>query len=421
VLILKNALIVNLTSKNSYSFVSLIAALEINGEIENVDIILSNPQNLINDVKNAALTYQKLCVAFSFSTPAAKEVSSYVKSIKQLKNVNCFLIAGGPHPSGAPIETLKMGFDTVVIGEGENVLPMLLKYIFSDSPLDNLPGVGFIKNGNPKLNFKRDEVDLDKFPTFAWKHKLYRPFEISRGCPYGCYYCQCTYLFGRRMRHRSISRIIEEAKKILKLKKRWDFRFISPNALAYGSDGFSPNVSKLQLLLKNIRKIEGDKRIFFGTFPSEVRPEFVSEKTLEPILKYADNTAITIGAQSGSQRILDAINRQHTVSDIYEAVETALKCGFTPNLDIIFGLPGETPEDQKQTLKMIKYFASKGVKAHLHYFIPLPGTPFWRHTPSPISNDVKKELGKLIRERKAFGAWISQQSYSAQISNTLEN
>ena len=69
-----------------------------------------------------------------------------------------------------------------------------------------------------------------------------------------------------------------------------DVRFISPNAFSYGSiNGRKPNIRAIEELLEGIRGIIGPKgRIFFGTFPSEVRPEFVSEDILEVIKKYVN-------------------------------------------------------------------------------------------------------------------------------------
>lgn len=90
------------------------------------------------------------------------------------------------------------------------------------------------------------------------------------------------------------------------------------------------------------------KRFFFGTFPSEVRPEFVTEESVELVRKYCANDSLSLGAQSGSGRILKEIRRGHTVEDSISAVECCLEHEIVPAVDFIFGLPTETEEDQEK-------------------------------------------------------------------------
>ncbi|GAH14902.1 unnamed protein product, partial [marine sediment metagenome] len=133
-------------------------------------------------------------------------------------------------------------------------------------------------------------IDLDKYPPLPSKHVKYGAIEITRGCPYACYFCQTPYILGTIPRHRSIESICD-AVRIMKGYKKTDIRFISPNAFSYGSrDGKTLNLPVLEQLLINIREIiEPEGRIYFGTFPSEVRPEHVTEETLGLVLKYAAN------------------------------------------------------------------------------------------------------------------------------------
>src|SRR3990172_3477378 len=130
--------------------------------------------------------------------------------------------------------------------------------------------------------------------------------EITRGCPFSCAYCANPQLFGHAMRHRSIDMVSKYAKFLR------DVRFTSPNAFAYGSDGKLPRIEKIESLLRTL----SPGRIFFGTFPSEVRPEFIKGNILELVSDYCENTVINMGGQSGSQRILEIIGRKHTVEDI---------------------------------------------------------------------------------------------------------
>jgi radical SAM superfamily enzyme YgiQ (UPF0313 family) len=190
----------------------------------------------------------------------------------------------------------------------------------------------------------------------------------------------------------------------------YDFRFITSNAFLYASkDGRNPNFEELNLLLKSIRNIIKDRgRIFFGTFPSEVRPEHVNDETIALIKRYANNNNIIIGCQSGSDKILKICNRQHKVDDIYNAVKFAIKNNIIPNLDFIFGLPGEDNDTLNDSLNVINDLTKLGAKIHGHIFIPLPGTPFWDMDIEDIPLDLIHKLELLCSRGLMYGQWRKQ-------------
>ncbi|NTV00556.1 MAG: TIGR04013 family B12-binding domain/radical SAM domain-containing protein, partial [Methanoregulaceae archaeon] len=201
----------------------------------------------------------------------------------------CVTIAGGPHASACLEEVLRYA-DYVIVGEGEAALPALLACLADGRPA-SVPGVasadGFIPPDST--------VRLDAWPCFS-RMKGY--VEITRGCPFSCSYCQTPRIFGHAMRHRSISSIVEYASRYR------DARFVTPNALAYGSDGRAPRLEKVKALLSALQN-----RIWFGTFPSEVRPEFVTPAALELITTFCANDSLQFGAQSGSDAVLSRIQR----------------------------------------------------------------------------------------------------------------
>jgi len=336
---------------------------------------------------------------YSFASQQAQDVFLEVKGSK----TNSIYIAGGPHPSARPEETLRF-FDYVVVGEGEETLPELIKILQKKGDISSVRGIAFkdrIFNNSPSVSEnsisfteKREHIMLDRYPPFD-KSGVRSTIEITRGCPFSCAYCQTPQLFGHRMRHRSIDEIAIYAKYLK------DVRFTSPNAFAYGSDGIHPRIEKIEALLKNLPR----KNIFFGTFPSEVRPEFINDRILELVSDHCANTTLSLGGQSGSQKILDLIHRGHTVEDIIVGVEKCLQHDFTPVVDFIFGLPGETEDEQLETLRLIQWITDKGGKVHSHYFMKLPGTEFETSTPATLSAQVKKTMGKLAFLGKTTGVW----------------
>ncbi|HOQ66423.1 MAG TPA: TIGR04013 family B12-binding domain/radical SAM domain-containing protein [Methanosarcina thermophila] len=331
---------------------------------------------------------------YSFTTRQAAKVFMEVKNA----GTNSIFIAGGPHPSGAPEETLEY-FDYVVIGEGEETLPELIKVIQERKNPGEVPGIAYRdrETGSVVITPKRAYANLDSYPCFD-PAKLLAPIEISRGCPWGCKYCQTPRLFGREVRHRSIDSIVKNARHYS------DLRFIASNAFGYGSDGIHPRFDKVEKLLSTLYKLP-DKKIFFGTFPSEVRPEFVTDESVELVRTYCANNTLSLGAQSGSDRILKEIRRGHTVDDSISAVECGLEHEIIPAVDFIFGLPTETEEDQEKSLDLVRWICKKGGTVRAHYFTPLPGTPYESAVPTEVSDRVRRELGKLALSGKLTGYW----------------
>jgi len=330
-------------------------------------------------------------MAYSFATAQADRVFDEIGN----SSTDSICIAGGPHPSARPCECLEY-FDYVVIGEGEETLPELIRSI-GNGDLDpaDVEGIAYQDGERCVINGKRPPVDLDKYPPFSGDG-LKGYIEISRGCPYSCGYCQTPRLSGHRMRHRSPEVVAKYAGMMR------DVRFVSPNAFAYGTSGQGTEPDMIQALLE---AIPDRCRIFFGTFPSEVRPEFVTREMLELVKQYCYNSSLSLGAQSGSQSVLDRISRGHTVEDVECAVELCREYDLKPIVDVIFGLPGETVADQQETLELVEFVVNKGGRIHSHYFTPLPGTPLENAVPSPVGKDVNRAMGRLALGGKVTGVW----------------
>jgi B12-binding domain/radical SAM domain protein len=199
------------------------------------------------------------------------------------------------------------------------------------------------------------------------------------------------------MRHRSIPVIMRYARCYS------DLRFTSPNALAYGSDGVHPRIDKVERLLEALSDL--GKPIYFGTFPSEVRPDFVTEEAVELLARHCTNRTISIGGQSGSDRILKMVGRGHDVEAVRGACDLSLAAGLVPNVDLIVGLPGETAEDQALTLDLAREVVGGGGRVRAHHFTPLPGTPLEGREPAPLAAEVEKAMGELALRGVATGRW----------------
>ncbi len=304
----------------------------------------------------------------------------------EIRGAECITIAGGPYAS-ACYRNVASYADYVIVGEGEHRLPALFRHIMMPETTPLPAGVA-----TSECFFQADtSVLLDAYPPFD-EVKGY--IECSRGCPFHCGYCQTPSLFGGSMRHRSIDSIVAYANRVK------DARFVTPNAFAYGSDGRSPRFEKIKRLLGKITS-----NIYFGTFPSEVRPEFICDEALEIMRTYCKNTKLHFGAQSGSDRVLSLLHRGHSVSDVVLAVELCHEYEITPVVDFIVGLPVENEEDQELTLKLIRWISKYG-QIRAHQFLPLPGTALFGTLPRPLNSEVRHLIGELALRGKATGSWM---------------
>jgi B12-binding domain/radical SAM domain protein len=408
------------TYYNANSVSALTGALEVDQRFSDLAIhFLWEDADLARRVGELAEGNERLVVAFSFATANVPQVAGVLEQLRGYFNrnrlTNVTLVAGGPHPSGDPEGTLEFGFDVVVVGEGERTFPNLLARLLVGDSLTDLPGLALWDGGQVKRSGRAPMVDIDAFPPFAIRHTRFAPVEISRGCPYACAFCQTPFFMGGRMRHRSVEAVTHWVREAMGAGYSY-LRFVTPDALAYGSpDGRTPNLEAIERLLFEMNRLIGPELIYFGSFPSEVRPENVSAEALALVTRYAANDNIVFGAQTGSPRLLRELRRGHTVEDVYQAAEFTLQAGLKPIVDFMFGLPGETEGDQRLSLQLIEDLAAMGATIHSHTFMPLPGTPLADAPPGQVTPEVESVLGRLSKDGLHTGQWQKQEELAVTI------
>ncbi len=282
--------------------------------------------------------------------------------------------------------------------------------------IDDVRGIARLEDDRMLVEGRGAPVDeLDRFPPFAVRRRLWGPIEITRGCIYACKFCQTPFLAKARFRHRSAPEIARWASEIRRAGMR-DVRFVSPTSLSYGSPDETVDLAAIEDLLARVRAAIGDDgRLFFGTFPSEVRPEHVTPEALAILARYVDNDNLVIGGQSGSARVLARSHRGHDVESIEHAVRVAVEAGFVPNVDFLLGLPGEEEEDAQATVDLIERLTALGARAHGHTFMPLPGTPF-RHSPAGrVDERTRARLTALEGRGRLYGQWRMQEELAATL------
>ncbi len=389
---------------NRYSIAALAGILD--QELPELPVTFVQSRVLPEQIEELARQHRRVVLAFSFMSPQLPQLLPILVEL-QSRPEHIIMVAGGPHASGEPAGTLGMGFDVVVMGEGEVTFPTLLRRIFAGESYGDVPGIAYLADdGKLVCNPRGPCVDLDAYPPYSVKHNKLAAIEITRGCPWGCSFCQTTFFLGGRMRYRSVEQILHWLKLAREKVDMRFARFISADCFNYGSpDGRTPNLEPVEQLLCSVSALMGKENTFFGSFPSEVRPESVSKEAIALVKKYAANDNIVIGAQSGSQRMLEAIHRGHTVEDVFNAAEIVVEAGLKCLVDFIFGMPGEAPEDRELTLEAIRRLTKIGAIINSHFFYPLPGTPLAHTVAGPPDPETLRFLENLTLQKYETGRW----------------
>ena len=396
---------------NLNSIAALTGALETDARTRTLPLrFLWQDERLVPRLRTLGRETGRLIVALSFATANLPEMAALIGELRGLEP-EPLLIAGGPHPSARAEEVLRLGVDAVVVGEGEETLPALLERFLVGESVAGLPGVATLVAGSGLVQGPRpDPVDLDAYPPLGVEHRRFGPVEITRGCPCACAFCQTSFLFGGRMRHRSVEHVVAWVRRAMERGYSYA-RFVTPNAFAYQSEdnGRAVNLDAIECLLREMAALVGKERCYFGSFPSEVGPETVTPEAVSLVRRYCANDSLIVGAQTGSDRLLQSLHRNHTVADAYRAAEVIAAGGLRPVVDLIFGLPGEDAEDVAATLRLMEDLVGMGALLHTHTFMPLPGTPLEDAPPGEVDPALHPHLDRLASQGHQIGQWRKQE------------
>ncbi|MFO0612390.1 MAG: TIGR04013 family B12-binding domain/radical SAM domain-containing protein [Polyangiaceae bacterium] len=395
------------TAKNALSV--LTGTLRAHPETRDLDIRFpARGEPLRDALDQAASDGVHALVLWSFYSTELDGVWPELHELRSGSRRDVTHLAGGPHASAEPEATLREGFDYVAIGEGERTVTGFVGALLRGADPSATAGIGRLDGGDYRSTGPGEKVDLDDYPAFNLPDRRFNAIEITRGCVYACSFCQTPYMFKAKFRHRSIPNVREH----LRIHRRENLkylRFVTPTSLSYGADGEAPNLDAVEELLAACRAELGpDGKIFFGTFPSEVRPEHVTDQAMRVLRKYVDNDNLVIGGQSGSNRVLESTLRGHTVEDVTRACEIAIAHGFKPNIDLLFGLPGEEEADVEATRRLLGELEKKGARVHTHTFMPLPGTPLKRAPAGSVSEKLERDVNRLEAHGRSYGNWRDQ-------------
>jgi len=339
---------------------------------------------------------------YSFMTPHLPGVAAEIGRLRAAASKPILLAAGGPHVSAEPEWAAACGFNVIFRGAGESTFLRFGSDLLAGNMAAGSPVIydGRILGGNDGSSPKARSWE-NYIPVSAYL-KTVPPLEITRGCFWRCRYCLTG---GEKPLYRGLDSI---AAYLAELRRRGMQRvgFISPSALEYGAVTCRQgDMGRIQSVLELCREA-GFRFIEYGIFPSEVRPDTVTEADLSRLRRFVSNRRLTFGAQSASNGRLAAIGRGHRVDDIVNAVRTANEAGFAANLDFIIALPGETADDRRELLGFMKALRQEfRVYFQLHHFFPLAGSPFARRLPSYLNAAERRAFSDLKKNGLASDWW----------------
>lgn len=324
----------------------------------------------------------------------------YVDLSKKLKARGHLIVWGNAHASLLPEQVLKEpAIDFVVIGEGEETLVELMKNLGREDYYKNITGLGFKeKDGKIVINPRRNFGDLDEYlidwslinikdyivPYFSGKYKRTLMVVTSRGCPFNCQFCYNQIFNNRRWRAHSAEKLIANLKPVIAKHNIDAIRFLD--------DNFFVNKERAFTIARGLGL----------PYWAESRVEFVDEKFVAD-LKETKCQEIMFGFESGSDRILrEVVRKGTTVADTVRAVTLLKDSGIIASGSIIFGLPTETEEEYKATMRLIIKLLeiNNNLAFTCGWFLPFPGTGLY---------EVAKTLGfkppEKVEDWDIFDRW----------------
>ncbi len=289
------------------------------------------------------------------------EIVRFIREQESLRNT--LIVLGGPDVTHNIPDYLATGVDLIVIGEGEQTMLEIavtaveitpfrqlhaafesisgLAYLLPDGSVYKTPAREKIRDIDVLPFPNRHKIDLSQY-LHAWKKAHgHNALSIStqRGCPYTCRWCS-TAVYGQSYRRRSAKNVVDE---IVFLQKNYAFDLIW-----FVDDVFTVSHKWIKEFHDELQKRQVNVQ-----FECITRADRLNEEVLQ-ILRACGCFRVWIGAESGSQRIIDAMDRRVDVEQVRRMIKSARKEGIQAGTFIMLGYPGETEADIRETVEHLK-------------------------------------------------------------------
>jgi anaerobic magnesium-protoporphyrin IX monomethyl ester cyclase len=318
------------------------------------------------------------------------------------------VMLGGPEPSNYPSEYLSAGTDLIVAGEGELAVERLLRSQFDPTAWRSIPGLIFrgddgaphrtgaaelLTNLDAQPWPDRERVDIGQYlKTWRSHHGMGSISVITaRGCPYRCNWCSHS-VYGHTHRRRSPKAVVDEIE--------WAIQRYSPEMLWIADDVFTIHHGWLAEYATEMKR-----RGIRIPFECITRADRMSD-AIAALLADLACMRVWIGSESGSQRILDAMQRGVTVEQVQKAVALAKQNGIQTGMFLMWGYEGEDISDIEATVEHMKKCRPDVFFTTVSY--PIKGTPYFDKVSQrlvsirPWTQSTDRDFAVIGRHSRAF-------------------
>lgn len=347
----------------------------------------ANIEQFVNSVGKEQPIYVGLSTMTGPSLMPTMEASMQIK-----RDHSSYVVWGGLHPTMLPKQTLEDDFvDFVVIGEGERtaveLATVLRKYGFDSHKLHGIAGLGFKSDKQIVITEPRDFIrnldeihpawDLIDIRKYIYSNEYFFSYFgshlpgdkiatiiTSRGCPWRCAFCYNQPVNKQTFRAQSAGRVIRD---VQELKAQHNI-----GSVVFEDDHFFTDRQRGLEIVRNIGI----------PWATTIRANYIAQWG-EPFVKELSERAcqeLWIGAESGSQRMLDLMRKDITVDQIRRAVQLCSAYGIRAIVGFMIGIPGETWEDVRQTMDLMDELEEVSKDAVVNspaVYHPFPGTPLF--------------------------------------------
>jgi radical SAM superfamily enzyme YgiQ (UPF0313 family) len=302
-----------------------------------------------------------------------------LRAMAVAREAGSVVVVGGPDPANYLDEYLRHGADVIVLGEGELTLTELVPHLRHHGPrqLDQVQGIVYRgADGQPVRTEPRPliaDLDAQPFPdrgaidqrryVDVWRTHHGRgsvSLITARGCPFTCTWCSHS-VFGYSHRRRSPGNVVDEVTEIVDT--------YAPDQLWYADDVFTINHKWLFEYAAEL-----DRRGLKLPFETISREDRLNEEVVQTLARMGCYR-LWVGAESGSQRVLDAMKRRTNAERMRSMVHLLQKYGIEVGMFIMLGYDGEERSDLEETVQHLKLAGPDTFLTTVAY--PIKGTPYY--------------------------------------------
>lgn len=337
----------------------------------------------------AALEARPICVGIS--TMIGSQIFHAIemaKLIRQATNGKIPIVWGGPHPSSVPEHFIESPYaDLVCVGEGDVTFSEIVEIYEKKRTFDEVDGIVYKDGDTIIANPERALVDVESLLPTPWElidveKYIHRDFymkgtersldigQTSRGCPYACGFCSSATLRKRKWRPMSAEKSLDN---ILQAVKNFHL-----DAIWIRDDEFYINKNRAHAIVKGI--VDSKTNIRWYTSGTRIDVFNKSSDDFLRFLKQSGADSLKFGAESGTNRMLQLMNKGITIEDTLRANQRAKQFGITPVYAFIVGFPGETFDEINQTIDFIFRLKRENPQAQFETiasFTAIPKTPLY--------------------------------------------